>query len=93
MPVRFTWDEPKRRRNRAVHGLDFERVPAVFAGPTLTIEDDRFHYPERRYITLGLLDGLAVSIIHTETPERIHVISFRQATRREEAILYQGLAG
>ena len=38
-------------------------------------------------VTLGLLDGIPVSIVHTETNERIHIISFRKATRRETAIL------
>ena len=92
MHVQFTWDERKRRENLARHGLDFEDAPAVFAGPTLTIEDDRFPYPEYRFMTLGLLRETAVTIVHTETQGRIHVISFRKATRHEEAILFQSLA-
>jgi uncharacterized DUF497 family protein len=92
MHVRFTWDERKRRDNLARHGLDFRDAEAVFAGPTLTIEDDRFPCPEHRFMTLGLLRETTVTIIHTETHARIHVISFRQATRHEEAILFRGLA-
>jgi uncharacterized protein len=60
-------------------------------GPTFTFEDDRFAYDEQRYVTLGLLEGVAVSLVHTETPSRIHVISFRKATRHEEAILFSHL--
>lgn len=92
MHVRFTWDDRKRRVNLARHGFDFGDAPAVFAGPTLTIEDDRFDYPESRCMTLGFLREVAVTIIHTETHSRIHVISFRQATRHEEAILFESLA-
>ena len=63
----------------------------VFDGATFTFEDDRFRYDEARFVTLGLLKGIPVSIVHTETRDRIHVISFRKATKRETAILFENL--
>jgi hypothetical protein len=39
-------------------------------------------------VTLGLLVGIPVSIVHTETPHEIHIISFRKATRREATIYF-----
>jgi uncharacterized DUF497 family protein len=89
--MRFSWDERKRRLNLKEHGLDFVDVPRVFEGPTFTFEDDRFAYDEQRLVTLGLLGGITVSIVHTETSSRIHVISFRKATRNEEKILFKNL--
>jgi uncharacterized DUF497 family protein len=89
--MRFTWDERKRRTNLKDHGFDFRDAPRVFEGPTFTYEDDRFDYEEQRFVSLGFLGGVAVSIVHTETPERIHVISFRRATRNEEAILFKSI--
>ena len=89
--MRFSWDERKRRLNLKEHGLDFVDTPRVFEGPTFTFEDDRFAYDEQRFVTLGLLGGIAVSIVHTETPARIHVVSFRKATRNEETILFKNL--
>ena len=89
--MRLTWDEPKRRTNLKDHGLDFLDALRVFEGPTFTFEDDRFDYGEQRFVSLGFLGGVAVSIVHTETPERIHIISFRRATRNEEAILFKSL--
>ena len=89
--MRFSWDERKRRLNLKEHGLDFVDVPRVFEGPTFTFEDDRFAYDEPRFVTLGLLDGIAVSIVHTETSSQIRVISFRKATRNEETILFKNL--
>ena len=85
--MRFSWDERKRRLNLKDHGFDFVDAPRVFEGPTFTFEDDRFAYDEQRFVTLGLLGGITVSIVHTETSSRIHVISFRKATRNEETIL------
>jgi len=71
--------------------LDFVDAPGVFEGPTFTFEDDRFAYGERRFVTLAFLADIAVSIVHLESPSRIHVISFRKATRHEEIILLQSL--
>jgi len=50
-----------------------------------------FAYDEQRFVTLGFLAGMVVSMVHTESPSRIHVISFRKATRNEEAILFKNL--
>ena len=89
--MRFTWDERKRRTNLRDHGFDFADARRVFEGPTATYEDDRFPYGEQRFVTLGFLNGIAVSIAHTETRERINVISFRRATRNEEIFLLKSL--
>jgi len=89
--MRFRWDERKRKSNLSDHGFDFRDAPRVLEGPTFTFEDDRFNYEEQRFVTLGFLGGVVVSIVHTETPEVIRVISFRRATRREETILFQSL--
>ena len=63
----------------------------MFEGPTFTFEDDRFEYDEMRFVTLGFLGGITVSIVHTETESEIHVISIRKATRNEEIILFENL--
>lgn len=89
--MRYTWDEAKRRQNLKDHGLDFVDAERVFDGPTFTFEDGRFGYDERRFVSLGLLEGIPVSIVHTETRDRIHLISFRKATKRETAILFKSL--
>jgi uncharacterized DUF497 family protein len=89
--MRFTWDEGKRRRNLKLHGFDFMDAQRVFEGPTFTFEDDRFRYEEERLVSLGLLEGIPVSIVHTETKDRMHVISFRKATKRETEIFLKNL--
>jgi uncharacterized DUF497 family protein len=89
--MRFTWHEAKRESNLKIHGLDFVDAREVFAGPTFTYRDDRFDYGEERFLTLGLLRGIIVSIVHTETPRRIHIISFRKATKHEQAIFFKNL--
>jgi len=89
--MRFTWDEAKRKSNLRNHGLDFRDTFQVFEGLTFTFEDDRFDYGEQRFVTLGLLDGTPVSIVHTETADNIHIISFRKATRNEQIIFFENI--
>jgi uncharacterized DUF497 family protein len=43
-----SWDEPKRRSNLAVHGLDFEGAEAIWDNFTVTREDARENYNEKR---------------------------------------------
>ena len=84
----FTWSETKRSANLKKHGLDFVDAPLVFDGVTYTYEDDRFSYSEQRFVTLGLLAGIPVSVVHTESEHEIRIISFRKATYREAQIYF-----
>jgi len=87
----FTWSERKRSLNLKQHGIDFVDAVAVFEGLTFTYEDDRFSYREQRFVTLGLLAGVPVSIVHTETEHEIRIISFRQATRHETQLYFNAI--
>lgn len=89
--MKFDWNEKKRLSNLKRHGLDFVDAPSVFKGYTFTYEDDRFDYDEQRFVTLGLLKGVVVSMVHTETSDRIHIISFRKATRNEQIIYFKNI--
>ena len=86
--MEFTWSEAKRAANLKAHGLDFVDAPLVFEGVTFTFEGDRFSYSEQRFVTLGLLAGVPVSLVHTETEYEIRVISFRKATKRESRLFF-----
>ena len=89
--MEFTWSRTKRASNLKAHGLDFVDAPQVFEGATYTFEDDRFSYGEQRFVTLGLLAGIPVSIVHTESEHEIRIISFRKATKREAQIYFDAI--
>lgn len=89
--MRIVFDEAKRRTNLRKHGLDFADAERVFSGITYTIEDRRFAYSERRFLTLGLLVETVVAIAHTETRNEIRVISMRKATRNEETLYFENI--
>ena len=86
--MEFTWSEAKRASNIKDHGLDFVDAQSVFEGMTYTFEDDRFAYGEQRFVTLGMLAGITVSVVHMENEHEIRIISFRKATRRESQIYF-----
>lgn len=82
--VRFEWDPRKRRSNLRKHRVDFADLEAVFAGETVTVLDERFEYGEQRFITVGRLKNIVLTIAHTETDELIRIVSARKATSHEE---------
>lgn len=64
--LRFVWDLEKSAANRLLRGFDFEFATLVFDGPTLERDDLRRDYGERRVITIGIADGLAVTVVYTD---------------------------
>lgn len=89
--MRFDWDEAKRETNLRKHGIDFLDAETVFAGLTVTIEDDRMAYGERRFVTFGALESQVVAVVHTESEDVIRIISIRKATRSEEKGYFSSL--
>jgi len=84
----FRWDEKKRKLNLAKHGIDFADASAIFDGPLVTVEDTREPYGERRYIALGLLEDIVVSIVYTERDDEIRIISIRKALKHEARFFF-----
>ena len=84
-----SWDEPKRRRNIKVHGLDFEGAEAIWDNFTISREDMREHYGEKRLVTFGLLNGEVVVLVHTDREDEMHVISLRKAEKYEARYYFE----
>jgi len=92
MNVEFTWSPRKRIANLHAHSLDFVDAAQVFEGFAYTYEDDRLRHGEHRFVTLGLLADLPVSIVHTERDHEIRILSFRRATLREAQLYFGEIA-
>ena len=84
----FTWDEKKPKLNLAKRGIDFRDAEAIFDGPMVTVEDTREDYGEPRYVALGLLEGIVVSLVYAERNDRIRVISIRKALKHEARFFF-----
>ena len=80
------FDAGKRAATLKLRGLDMARAGEVFAGATLTVEDDRRDYGEDRFITIGFLDGAMVVLVWTRRNDGYRIISMRKANERERAL-------
>lgn len=90
--MQYEWDEPKRLSNARKHGIDFRDAVSIFESDTVLMEDDRFDYGERRFVSLGLLQGRVIVVVHTEQTGVTRVISARKATKYEQKLYFQGIA-
>ena len=78
-----TYDAAKRDWTLRERGLDFSDAPLLFDGVVLTLEDDRFAYPEPRYQTYGWLRERLVLLVWTPTETGLRVISMRNCHDKE----------
>ncbi len=70
--MRIEFDEEKRAETIRARGLDMARAADVFAGATLTVEDDRQDYGETRFITIGVLDEAMVVLVSSGRRATLH---------------------
>lgn len=88
----FEWDENKEKINIAKHKIDFKTASRVFADERRIEKYDEAHsFDEDRYITIGMIGGVAVivMVVYTERKDAIRIISARKATQKEkEEYLY-----
>lgn len=86
----YTWDETKNRRNVALHAISFEDAVRIFEGPTVERMDDRFDYGENRIYAIGLVNGLEVTVIYTDTKDgERRIISAWRAEPHERRYYWQ----
>jgi uncharacterized DUF497 family protein len=87
--IRFEWDPAKAKANQRKHSVAFEIAMHVFEDPDALVEQDRIEGGERRWQTLGLVDGVLLLLVaHTvhleeEGHEVIRIISARRADGKE----------
>lgn len=91
--MEFDWDPDKNRRNLLGHGVDFQDAIRVFDSPTLERWDDREDYGEDRWLAVGLVDGIELTVTYTDVltdrGEVRRIISARRATRNERQAYYE----
>ena len=89
MQTRFEWDAAKALSNLQKHRVSFEIASRVFADPFAMVAQDRIENAERRWQTLGIVDGhLLLLVAHTvredeDGTEVIRIISARRAEPKE----------
>ena len=62
--VRFEWDEAKNLSNQRKHdGVSFEEAGRVFQDPLHVSVQDRIEDGERRWQTLGAVEGFVILVV------------------------------
>lgn len=84
----FEWDVSKAAINCRKHGINFEDAIQIFEDRFALVDPDRVEDGERRWRTIGTVQGAVVLLVaHTVTEEGydeiIRIISARRATRKE----------
>jgi len=69
--------------NQAKHGVSLALAEVLFAGPYVTVTDDRFDYGEVRNVAFGLISGRLFVCVYVDRQAERRVISLRKANRRE----------
>ena len=94
----FEWDDVKEKINIANHGIDFGTAALVFQDENrIEFYDEAHSTDEDRYITIGQINGIAVTVIvmvvYTERERAIRLISARKATTQEGRMYYDYTQG
>ena len=84
--MKIEFDRAKRIATLGNRGLDMALADEIFAGNTITVEDGRLEYGEKRFITVGLLESRMVILVWTPRGEARRIISMRKANAREQKI-------
>lgn len=91
--MRFVWDPRKNRKNVGRHGIAFQDAVRIFDGPTLERVDDRFEYDEIRVYAVGLVEGLEITVIYTDTPnDERRIISAWRSEPHERRAYWKALS-
>ena len=81
--MQYEWDETKRRKNIAMHGVDFSAVESFEWESAVIRQGTRKDYGETRYAALGLIEGRLHCMCFTIRGDNIRIISLRKANERE----------
>jgi uncharacterized protein len=82
--MKLSWDETKRQRTLTDRGLDFASAAQISGVYEYIIEDTRFDYGERRYMSLGHINARLCVVVWTPRDGGRHFISMRKANDREQ---------
>jgi hypothetical protein len=88
--LEFEWHQRKRRTNLTKHGIDFEDAIGVFDGPVFVKRSDRSG--ERRFVAVGVVDGLVIAVTYTVRGDIYRIISARRARTNERRGYHAGKA-
>jgi uncharacterized protein len=87
----FEWDAGKAESNYRKHGIAFETATKIFDDPFAVemIDPLSADHGEERFLIIGRVEGLLLSVVYTERGDDIRIISARRATKSEHDDYYR----
>jgi hypothetical protein len=82
----FVWDPAKAERNFAKHGIAFEEAWEFDWAGAIVVDRSRRADGEVPQAAIGLLQGRVCTLIFTDRPDGVRLISFRRSNRSEEKV-------
>jgi uncharacterized DUF497 family protein len=79
----YEWNEAKRQKNLAIHGVDFSAIESFVWEKAVMIPDTRKNYGETRFLAYGPIEDRLYCVAFTVRGENIRIISLRKANSRE----------
>ena len=81
--MKLKFDPTKSERNQRERDLPFERAHDFDFETAIIYTDERFDYPEPRFIAIGYLENRLHVLVFAEERDSLRVIRFRKANERE----------
>ena len=79
-------DDTKAAANLAKRGVPFEAAVEVFADAAMLVAPDLRHdYGEARFVAVGEVDGIVLSLVFADRETETRIISARLASRKERS--------
>lgn len=79
--MEFEWDEEKRQAVLIERNVDLLDAALIFEGPVITEPDNRRDYGEPRFVSLGMVEGKAFYVVHTNREGVVRLITAWQGGR------------
>jgi uncharacterized DUF497 family protein len=89
--LEFVWDQRKSEANLALRGFDFLFATLIFSGATVERADDRRDYGEPRFVAVGVVNGICLTVVYTDRCKASggierRIISARLSNRKERMV-------
>jgi uncharacterized protein len=81
--VPYEWNEGKRQKSLAIHGVDFSAIESFEWRKAVVIADTRKNYGEVRFLAYGPIEDRLYCVVFTVRGQNIRIISMRKANIRE----------
>jgi len=79
----FEWDDAKSERTFQERGFDFKAAARVFERSYIEDEDRRREYGEPRYVAIGEVEGVPITVVWTQRDGKRRIIAAWPSSNRE----------